>query len=205
MCGTCGFAGQGTRDDLKRMTDRLTHRGPDADGFYVADDRPVYFGHRRLSIVDLTGGGQPMSTSDGDLTVTFNGEIYNQYELRHQLESVGYKFVTDHSDTEVLLHGWREWGDALPGKMNGMWAFAIYDRRQGVLFLSRDRFGKKPLYYTLQNGLFAFGSEIFSLLEHPSVSAELDPLSLQKLFAYSWIPARAPSTVRFSGCPADAI
>jgi asparagine synthase (glutamine-hydrolysing) len=145
MCGIAGFVGEGNRDDLVRMTNRVSHRGPDGEGFWTGDH--VFFGHRRLSIVDLAGGTQPMRTADDALVITFNGEIYNHVELRKELEKAGYQFQTDHSDTEVLLHGYREWGPAMLDRLNGMWAFAILDRIKNELFLSRDRFGKKPLFY----------------------------------------------------------
>ena len=135
MCGIAGFVGFGSQNDIERMAHALYHRGPDADGFFQDRHNSVYFGHRRLSIIDLQDGKQPMSTSDGNLVIIFNGEIYNHLELRKDLEEKGHKFVSDHSDTEVLLHGYREWGKALPGKLNGMWAFAIYDRENQILFL----------------------------------------------------------------------
>ena len=105
-----------------------------------------------------------MATPDGGLVVTYNGEIYNHETLRRELTDRGHHFVTDHSDTEVLLHGWREWGEALPGRLNGMWAFALYDKARGLLFCSRDRFGKKPFFYAALPGFFAFSSELASLM-----------------------------------------
>jgi len=158
MCGIAGFLGTGDRGDLEAMTARLAHRGPDAEGFFVDTDHGLHLGHRRLSILDLGGGGQPMSSVDGRTVVVFNGEIYNHAELRAQLAGRGHHFQTDHSDTEVLLHGWREWGEELPGHLNGMWAFAIWDLDRRSLFLSRDRFGKKPLYYFQRAGAFGFSS-----------------------------------------------
>lgn len=130
-----------------------------------------------------------MSTVDGDITVVFNGEIYNHRELRAELEARGHKFVTDHSDTEVLIHGYREWGRDLPRRLNGMFGFAIYHKSEGKLFLSRDRFGKKPLFYCHQNNFFAFASEIPALLLHPSVDRTPDQKGLMKLFAYGVLPA----------------
>src|SRR5262249_7810030 len=134
MCGIAGFIGIGKRHDLERMIDALAHRGPDGEGTWIA--QPVFFGHRRLSIVDLASGSQPMTTLDGQLVVTFNGEIYNHVELRKQLEQLGHTFKTNHSDTEVLLYGYREWGENLLPRLNGMWSFAIYDRAKGEVFLS---------------------------------------------------------------------
>lgn len=187
MCGIAGFFGEGTRETVERMTRALTHRGPDAEGFFL--EGPVALGHRRLSIVDLAGGSQPMTTADGDLWVTFNGEIYNQRELRAELEAAGAEFVTDHSDTEVLLHGYRHWGEQMLDRLNGMWTFVIYDRRTRSLFGARDRFGKKPLYYTDRAGVFAFASELPALLEHPAVERRVSHSALQKYFAYGYVPA----------------
>ncbi len=189
MCGIAGFIGQGGIEDLRRMTSAMIHRGPDASGIWQDLKMPVFLGHRRLSIIDLTGGQQPMTTTDGLLTVTYNGEIYNHSELREKLEGLGHRFVTDHSDTEVLLHGYREWGAQLPEKLNGMWAFALFDRQNKKIFLSRDRFGKKPFYYTRQKGMFAFASELESLVRHRSVETRLSENGLRKYFAYGYIPA----------------
>ena len=193
MCGICGFAGQGSDADLRRMTDVLRHRGPDAEGVWHDSTRAVYLGHRRLSIIDLDSGDQPMWTADGLLGIVFNGEIYNHLDLRRELVNLGHHFRTDHSDTEVLLHGYRQWGEPFVSRLNGMWAFALYDIEKRRLFLSRDRFGKKPLFYTLQGGAFVFASELTSLIRHPSVRASVDSLSLKKYFAYGFIPA--PRTI----------
>lgn len=176
-------------EDLRRMTAAMRHRGPDAEGDYEDRGNGVYLGHRRLSIIDIEGGAQPMWTPDGALGVVFNGEIYNHVELRHRLMDRGHRFETDHSDTEVLLHGYRQWGAGLPERLNGMWAFAIYDRTRMELFLSRDRFGKKPLFYTVRRGAFAFASELTALAKHPSVPTSLSRRSLKKYFAYGFIPA----------------
>lgn len=189
MCGICGFVGNGTLEDLKRMTDSMVHRGPDEEGLWYDLAKSIFFGHRRLSIIDIEGGKQPMWTSDSQYGVIFNGEIYNHMELRNSLQQKGYQFQSDHSDTEVLLHGFREWGTDLPKYLNGMWAFAIYDRHQHILFLCRDRFGKKPLYYTLQGQTFAFASELTALTQHSSIQASVAPKSLKKYFAYGFIPA----------------
>lgn len=189
MCGIAGFFGAGDEATLRRMTARIAHRGPDDDGFLVEPDRGVHLGFRRLAILDIAGGKQPMTTADGALTIVFNGQIYNFAELRKELEKLGTRFVTDHSDTEVLLHGWRQWGDDLPNYLNGMWAFAIYDRRTRKVFFSRDRFGKKPLFYYAGKDTFAFSSELTSLREHPAVPAGLSQRALQKYFAYGYVPA----------------
>ena len=165
------------------------HRFPDNEGLWSDQGLGVYLGHRRLSILDLVGGNQPMWTSDGKLGVICNGEIYNHLELRQKLQKKGHVFATDHSDTEVLLHGFREWGTDLPNWLNGMWAFAIYDRTRKILFLSRDRFGKKPLFYTLQNRTFAFASELTALIQHSHIESFVSQRSLKKYFAYGYIPA----------------
>ncbi len=167
MCGISGFVGDGDIDDLEKMTDALAHRGPDARGFWSDRKMGVFLGHRRLAIIDLKDGDQPMVS--GNLVVVFNGEIYNHERLRKILEARGHVFFTDHSDTEVLLHGYREWGCDLPEKLNGMWAFVIFDRAEKKMFLSRDRFGKKPLFYSLQHHTFAFASELNALEYHPSI------------------------------------
>ena len=202
MCGICGFIGSGSDTDLRRMTDLLRHRGPDAEGHWHDSTRAVYLGHRRLSIIDLVSGDQPMWTADGRLGIVFNGEIYNHLELRRQLVQLGHRFLTDHSDTEVLLHGYRQWGEPFVSRLNGMWAFALYDVEKGSLFLSRDRFGKKPLFYTLQGDSFVFASELNALIRHPSVRARIDSLSLKKYFAYGFIPA--PRTICRDVCKLPA-
>lgn len=189
MCGIAGFVGKGSRTDLLAMVDQLRHRGPDSEGFWWEEKKHVYLGHRRLAIIDLIDGHQPMWTADDKLGVVFNGEIYNHGQLRAELEAKGYVFATDHSDTEILLHGYREWQEKLPEHLNGMWAFVIYDTLRRQLFVSRDRFGKKPLYYTRQNGIFAFASELTSLMKHGSLTSTASQLSLKKYFAYGFIPA----------------
>lgn len=166
MCGLAGILHYGnvgdSPDRVRRMADSIIHRGPDDDGYFSDDD--VALGFRRLSIVDIETGHQPMSTADRSVWVVFNGEIYNHRDLRRQLEAKGHKFASDHSDTEVLVHGWREWGERLPEHLNGMFAFAIWDATQKTLFLARDRFGVKPLYFGRSNdGAFVFGSEVRAL------------------------------------------
>ncbi len=189
MCGIAGYVGPGIDGALEAMTDALAHRGPDATGYWRDPARGVHFGHRRLAVLDLAGGGQPMATPDGQLVVIFNGEIYNFGELRHELEARGHRFVTDHSDTEVLLHGYREWGQDLPRRLNGMWAFVLCDRRNGRLFGSRDRFGEKPLFYAKRPEAFLFASELGALRRHPAAPTALSRASLRKFFGYGFIPA----------------
>ena len=192
MCGIAGFVAPrdlGSREVLERMTRALTHRGPDAEGYQIDVEQGVHLGHRRLSIVDLAGGAQPMSSQDGELTIVFNGEIYNHAELRAELLAKGHSFQTDHSDTEVLLEGYRAWGEGMLDRLNGMFAFALYDTRRGQLFLARDRFGKKPLYWFQREGTFAFASELTALLHHPAAPRNESTLALKKYFAYGYIPA----------------
>ena len=148
MCGIAGYISLEpnavvNREPLKRMTDTLLHRGPDAEGFFHAQN--VNLGHRRLSIIDLKTGNQPMYSDDKTLVVVFNGEIYNFLEIRTELEKLGHTFVTT-SDTEVLIHSYKQWGTSCVERFNGMWAFALWDSRNQRLFCSRDRLGEKPLF-----------------------------------------------------------
>lgn len=193
MCGIAGFVGRGSRTDIRGMTTALAHRGPDGEGFYENDEEHVFLGHRRLSVRDIKGGAQPMWDSTRETGIVFNGEIYNFLELRAELEAAGAKFQTSHSDTEVLIHGYRHWGSGLARRLNGMFAFAIMDKTQGRLYLARDRFGEKPLFYAPQKDTFAFSSELNSLEKHSQVQGEISNLGLQKLFAYGYIPA--PNTL----------
>ncbi len=189
MCGIAGFVGRGSAEDLEAMTGALAHRGPDGAGTWADTDARVFLGHRRLSIVDIAGGGQPMWDASGTIGVTYNGEIYNHLELRRSLEAAGHRFRTSHSDTEVLIHGYREWGEDLPSRLNGMFAFAIYDRTRRRLFLARDRFGEKPLYVFREPRRFAFASELSALVRHAGIPAAIEPRAVQKLFAWGFIPS----------------
>jgi asparagine synthase (glutamine-hydrolysing) len=189
MCGICGFVGAGDIADLNAMNATMVSRGPDAEGCFTDENARVYLAHRRLSIIDLSGGAQPMSSGRGNLCITFNGEIYNHKELRAELEKAGHRFRSSHSDTEVLLHGYQQWKEKLPERLNGMWAFAIYDKPAKRIFISRDRFGKKPLFYTCRNGTFAFASELSALCKHRRVESRVSVTSLKKYFAYGYIPA----------------
>lgn len=196
MCGIAGFINFSGHDPaytkarLKRMTDTLAHRGPDDEGFYVDDYAAL--GHRRLSIIDLEGGRQPMSTKDGRLQVVFNGEIYNYLSLKRELESRGYRFRTN-SDTETILYGYREWGEQCVEKLNGMFAFAIWDRSKRLLFLTRDRVGKKPLYYYWDGTVFSFASELKAMRAADLCPDDIDPESLDCYFTFGYIPA--PRTI----------
>jgi asparagine synthase (glutamine-hydrolysing) len=194
MCGIAGFAGTGNLEDLRRMTEAVKHRGPDGDGQW--HEGSVFLGHRRLAILDLEGGAQPMHSHDGRFVTVLNGEIYNYIELREELISAGTVFRTDHSDTEVFMEAYRHWGTAFHSHLNGMWAAAIYDRKERALFLTRDRFGKKPLYYTQKDGCFAFASELRALCQHQHVEARISPQAVQKYLAHGYVPA--PTTI-YSG------
>ena len=187
MCGLTGFVGPGDRNDLAAMMAAIAHRGPDGSGVYV--DGPLHLGHLRLAIIDIAGGVQPMWNAAQTIGVIFNGEIYNHRELRRELEAKGHKFASDHSDTEVLVHGYAEWGHDLPIRLDGQFAFCIYDKVRKQLFLARDRLGEKPLYYAQQNGLFAFASELHAIARHSHFQARLKRRSLQKFLAYGYVPA----------------
>ncbi|MBN9040864.1 MAG: asparagine synthase (glutamine-hydrolyzing) [Rhizobiales bacterium 62-47] len=189
MCGIAGFVGQGDRADLLAMTLALEHRGPDDEGFYIDEASRVFLGHRRLAIRDIQGGTQPMWNAARTICVVYNGEIYNHEALRAQLEAKGHVFATSHSDTEVLVHGYAEWGTGLAARLNGMFAFAVLDVRRRQLYLARDRFGEKPLYYSKGKGLFGFASELSALVRHRNISATPSPQALRKLFAYGYLPA----------------
>jgi len=189
MCGIAGFWGAGDEATIRSMTDALAHRGPDGHGYHIDENARIFLGHRRLAIIDIGGGAQPMWNEDQTVGVVFNGEIYNHVELRRLLEDRGHRFRSDHSDTEVLVHGYEEWGTELPLRLNGMFTFAIWDKARFRLFLARDRFGEKPLFYTRGPHLFAFASELSSLRCHPRVDTTLDVRSLQKLFGYGFFPA----------------
>ncbi|MBQ1988928.1 MAG: asparagine synthase (glutamine-hydrolyzing) [Clostridia bacterium] len=187
MCGFAGFTNfigdNGTV--LERMMDRIVHRGPDSAGKYVDDD--IALGFRRLSIIDLAEGHQPMFNEDKSLVLVFNGEIYNFKDLRAKLVEAGHTFQ-NHSDSEVLVHGYEEWGTELVGKLRGMFAFVIFDRRDKSIFAARDMFGIKPFYYTFMGDSFIFGSEIKSFLEHPDFKKELNEDALAHYLSFQYSP-----------------
>lgn len=189
MCGIAGFFGRGDTGTLKRMTDSIAWRGPDADGFHVDATSGVHLGHRRLSILDIAGGVQPMHDHTGRYVVTFNGEIYNHREIRTELVAKGHHFTTADSDTETLLEAYKAWGADMLPKLNGMFAFCLYDSQQRTAFIARDRFGKKPLFYTRQNETFAFASELTALRQHEHLRMDTSRTALKKYFAYGYIPA----------------
>lgn len=193
MCGIAGFAGRGSKEDVAKMIGSIRHRGPNDQGVYHDPETNIHLGHRRLSILDLSGGHQPMTNAAGDIWVVYNGEVYNHLELRTELEAKGHVFQSSHSDTEVLIHGYKAWGTDLPKHLNGMFAFAIYDKAHKCLFLARDRFGEKPLYYFQRGGTFGFASETSAICQHRSFSADIRMLSVQKFFAHGFFPA--PNTL----------
>ena len=191
MCGIAGIClddigAPVDRALLDAMTASLAHRGPDGQGRYIAPH--VGLGHRRLSIIDLAGGDQPIFNEDGTIAIVFNGEIYNYKELRSDLLSRGHRFKTQ-SDTEVIVHLYEEFGDACVEQMNGMFAFALWDSRRTRLFAARDRFGEKPFYYHHANGRLIFGSELKAVLKDLFVPREPDPAALDDYLAYGYVPA----------------
>jgi asparagine synthase (glutamine-hydrolysing) len=206
MCGICGFLnfdGQRfTEADLKRMSDLLTHRGPDDSGYVIADfesglekksSGTLGFAHKRLSIIDLTPRAhQPMSDDRGSLVILCNGEIYNYLELRSQLIDLGHCFSSD-SDTETMLYAYKEWGEEFVKHLNGMFAFALWDRKKQLVLIGRDRIGIKPLYYSVAGMKFAFSSELKALLTLPYIERELNPVALCDYFETRYIPA--PATI----------
>lgn len=186
MCGIAGIfninGAPASIVALRAMTDQIAHRGPDGEGFFT--DSFVGLGHRRLAIVDLSPAGhQPMASADGEVVLIYNGEIYNYQELRAELEAKGYWFRS-RTDTEVVLQAYVEWGAACVERFNGMFAFAVWDRRHQELFLARDRYGIKPLYYTLIGSTLLFASEVKAFLKHPDFRAELSPRHLTEYFTF---------------------
>ena len=187
MCGICGFANYRNRELLEVMASRLAHRGPDEGGFF-SDGEKVSLGMRRLKIIDLATGSQPIANEDGTVTVVFNGEIYNFKELRAELEAKGHRFRT-RTDTEVLVHLYEEHGPGLAGKLRGMFAFALWDARKASLLLARDHFGIKPLFYSLRGERLYFASELKALLPAAEIGTELDREAVNAYFSLLYIPA----------------
>lgn len=188
MCGFVGFTNSIGDDGslLGAMQDKIIHRGPDSAGQYVDDTMAI--GFRRLSIVDLADGDQPMTNEDQNLVLVFNGEIYNHADLRKELVACGHNFKTSHSDSETLLHGYEEWGEELPLKLRGMFAFVIYNKQDGSLFCARDIFGIKPFYYTFSGQDFLFGSEIKAFFVHPGFKKELNEEALAHYMSFQYSP-----------------
>ncbi len=186
MCGFCGFTGDVVnRDELiHQMAARITHRGPDSEGYYIDED--IAMGFRRLSIIDLDAGHQPLYNEDNTLVLTFNGEIYNYRDLRIELLNAGHTFATE-TDSEVLLHGFEEWGVELLPRLRGMFGFAIWNKVEKTLFLARDYFGIKPLHYTtLPDGRLVYGSEIKSILLHPEFVKEFNEAALDNYLSFQY-------------------
>lgn len=196
MCGITGYfdlAGLDPIDRavLQRMNDAIAHRGPDGDGFHL--EPGVGLAMRRLAIIDVAGGQQPIYNEDRSVAIVYNGEIYNYRELTADLVARGHRFWT-HSDTEAVVHAWEEWGEECVARFRGMFAFAIFDRNRQSLFLARDRLGKKPLYYTFtRNRYCLFGSELKALLAHPDVSRRIDPVAVDDYLAFGYVPD--PATI----------
>ena len=192
MCGICGIV-NGNRENpvplklLQAMCDTIRHRGPDDEGTFISGN--VALGARRLSIIDVAGGHQPLSNEDGSVWVAYNGEVYNFHELKQELTAAGHKFATS-TDTEVLAHGYEEWGEDLVQRLRGMYAFAVWDRKNDSVWLFRDRLGIKPLYYALMdNGTLVFGSELKAILKHPGVPRRLDHRALDMFLTLEYVPA----------------
>ncbi len=191
MCGICGIYSYENNEPvdqqlLRAMVSSMIHRGPDDEGFY--SQGPLGLGMRRLSIIDLSGGHQPMSNEDDTIWIVFNGEIYAYQDLRRELESKNHIFCT-RSDTETILHAYEEWGVGAFARLNGMFGLAIWDSRKEELILARDPFGIKPLYYTNQAGKLLFGSEIKAILSDPSVPRNVDPASLDDFLTFTFVPS----------------
>src|SRR5947209_2946272 len=185
----CGIVGVCNRDRMpvvvslvRRMKARIAHRGPDSEGHYI--DGSVALGHRRLAIIDLSPlGHQPMANETTDVVITFNGEIYNYQKLRLELETLGHGFHS-RTDTEVIIHAYEQWGERCVERFNGMFAFAIWDQPRRRLFLARDRYGVKPLYWWHRGNVFLFASEIKALLEHPNVTRAVNCEALDEYFTF---------------------
>lgn len=191
MCGIIGFVNQNSQQPVneriaRAMNDAITHRGPDDEGFYFKNQ--TVLGMRRLSIIDLAGGHQPISNEDGTVWVVFNGEIYNYRELREGLLARGHHLRTN-SDTETIVHLYEDYGDDLVSHLNGMFGFALWDERRQRLLIARDRMGEKPLYFTQTDEAFIFASELKALVQHPSVERRINLLALRKYLQYEFVPS----------------
>lgn len=186
MCGIVGLVTKKEKENtIKLMSDRIKHRGPDGDGYFIDGD--VALGHRRLSIIDLSSGDQPMFNEDGSVVTVFNGEIYNYQQLKEELKALGHDFKTK-SDTEVLVHGYEQWSADLPKHLRGMFAFAIYDKNKNEVFLARDNFGIKPLYFAKMNDTFMFASEIKAFLDVPDFEKVFNESILETYLEFSFVP-----------------
>lgn len=189
MCGIAGYIGNLSKATLEKMLKRISHRGPDDNGVWIDNNNGVGLAHSRLSIIDVSSAGkQPMADYNNQVIISFNGEIYNYNELKHDLITKGYKFKNT-TDTEVILSMYLEYGEDSLKKLNGIFAFAIWDRRKKILILARDGMGIKPLYYTISNRYFAFASELKSLLEIPGISEDINFNAIHNYISYLWSPA----------------
>ena len=190
MCGIVGIlhfsSAPVEKDTVRKMCASMVHRGPDDEGIYIADG--IGLGHRRLSVIDLVSGHQPLANREKTIWITYNGEIYNYVELRRRLIGLGHQFVTE-SDTEVIVHAYEQFGEECPKYLKGMFAFAIWDSRRQRFFLARDRIGKKPLFYHHGRGIFAFASEVKALLCHPELPCEILPSALPHYFTFGYAPS----------------
>ncbi len=190
MCGISGiFDTQGTRaysrELIVRINDAQAHRGPDEHDVHL--EPGLALGHRRLSVIDLAAGQQPLFNQAGTVGIVFNGEIYNYRDLTDELKALGYHFRT-RSDTEVIVHAWSAWGEACVHRLRGMFAFALWDRDRQTLFLARDRMGVKPMHYAwLPDGSFVFGSELKVLTAHPGFARDIDPLAVEEYFTFGYV------------------
>lgn len=191
MCGIAGIydtkAGRGSLEPaIRAMTEALSHRGPDDFGYHVADT--VALGHRRLSIIDLKDGHQPIYNEDATACIVYNGEVYNYREIKKELEDAGHRFTTN-SDTETILHAYEQWGEECVGRLHGMFAFCVWDSKKKTLFMARDRFGKKPFFYAEYNGRFVFSSEMKSILLDTGFKRTVDDEALAAYFMFTYVPA----------------